>query len=75
MENDTVHGWVCGPRTYKFENWLFEVSAWSGPWPITKEGDPRKKAGRQFWSVIKKFDKLPKDKKERYRIGGGCQRF
>lgn len=67
-----VKGFICGPRLYEFDGWFFEIHAWCGPWPLKKDGEPRKRAGRVFWSVYDKFYKLTDEEKQSYRVGGGC---
>jgi hypothetical protein len=68
--------WMCSARQYRFEGWLFEDARSScGPWPLKKNGDPREKAGRQFYLMWGRFDKLSKAEKEKHRVGGGCERF
>ncbi len=68
-------GWICGPRTYYFKGWHFEYHAYCGPWPLKKDGEPRKRAGRVFWKVCQEFADLPKAEREKYRTGGGCAAF
>jgi hypothetical protein len=68
--------WMCSARQYRFEGWLFEDAGMAhGPWPLKKNGDPREKAGRKFYKMWGRFDKLSKAEKEKYRVGGGCERF
>ena len=50
-----VTGFLCGPRIYKYEGWEFEMHAWCGPWPHKRDGELRKRAGRKFWDMIKRF--------------------
>ena len=71
----TITGWYCGPRIYRYDGWTFEDSAASGPWPLTKSGEPRKRAGGRFWQLWDRFALLPKAEQESYRTGGGCQRI
>ena len=68
-------GFICGPRLYEFEGWFFEVSACSGPWPLKKDHDPRKRAGIVFYNMYDRFNKLTDKEKLTYRVGGGCVRF
>jgi hypothetical protein len=70
-----MSGFMCGPRLYKFKGWFFEVNAACGPWPLKKNGDPRTNAGRRFWKVWNAFNALSDKKKEKFRVGGGCQQF
>jgi hypothetical protein len=64
---------LCGPRIYTFEGWTFEDADYSGPWPLKKNGELRERAGRKFYQAWGRFDKLPKAKKEKLRLGGGCK--
>ena len=65
-------GFICGPRLYKFDGWFFEFSAYSGPWPLKKDGELRKRAGRKFYKMIDKFEALTEKEKAKCRAGGGC---
>ena len=67
-----AQGWICGPRLYEFEGWFFEVHSFCGPWPLKKDGDLRKRAGRKFWAMWKRFDALSDEDQKKYRVGGGC---
>ncbi len=70
MSSEKVTGWICGPRLYEYKGWFFEVSAGCGPWPLCKDGEPRKRAGDAFW---KTFDEFMKEKDiSKFRVGGGC---
>jgi len=68
-------GFICGPRLYEYDGWFFEEHAYCGPWPLKKNDDPRERAGRVFWKMWAKFDKLSKEEKLKYRVGGGCIQF
>ena len=63
-------GFLCGPRIYRYDGWEFEMHAWCGPWPHKQDGELRKRAGRKFWSMIKRFEAEPN--RELFRAGGGC---
>lgn len=66
-------GYLCGPRLYEFEGWFFEDAKFTGgPWPLKKDGELRKCAGRKFYSIYRRFSELPKSEQETYRVGGGC---
>jgi hypothetical protein len=67
-----IQGFICGPRLYEYKGWFFEVHPSYGPWPLTKDGEPRKRAGDVFYSVYTEFDKLSQEEKLQYRVGGGC---
>ena len=70
-----IQGFLCGPRLYKFNGWFFEINAFCGPWPLKKDGDPRKRAGRVFWKIADKFYALSDEEKKQYNVGGGCITF
>lgn len=70
-----VEGWVCGPRLYEYDGWFFEESSYASPWPLRKDGELRKRAGRKFWKMFTKFNKLSKKEKREYRVGGGCRQL
>ena len=74
-QEDEVHGWICGPRLYEYGGWFFEESYCGGPWPLRKDGELRKRAGRKFWKMWKHFNSLPETEKKLYRVGGGCTKF
>jgi len=67
-----MQAFFCGPRIYEYEGWLFEDHNYLGPWPLRKDGSPRKYAGRRFWETIKRFDKLDVAERKAYWVGGGC---
>jgi len=69
----TVRGFVCGPRLYEYDGWFFEVGAYSGPWPLKKDGELRARAGRKFWLMHDKWKSEPAP--ESFRVGGGCQQL
>jgi len=68
-----VTGFMCGPRIYKYNGWLFEYSQSSGPWPLKQDGEPRKCAGNKFYEMFEEFFK--REDKESFREGGGCERI
>lgn len=67
-----IEGFLCGPRLYEYDGWFFEVSIPSGPWPLKKDGELRKRAGDKFYSMFERFDNLSDEEKEKHRAGGGC---
>lgn len=72
MSTSTV--FLCGPRMYSFEGWTFEdADMMAGPWPLKQNGDPRAKAGRQFYQMWTRFDALTESERATCRVGGGCQ--
>jgi len=72
MEKVEIKGWICGPKIYEYKNWMFEESYMSGPWPLKKDGEPRKRAGKKFWDVWTQFNKLTDKQKRKYKLSGGC---
>lgn len=75
QESEPIHGWICGPRIYEYKGVEFEVHAWCGPCPLKKNGDPKIRIPKSFWTLWEEFSKLPKDEQEKFRLGGGCVRF
>ena len=73
MNKAKCQGFLCGPRIYEFDGWIFEDHSHSGPWPLTKDLLPRKRAGKRFYRMYAKFNASPD--KEQFRIGGGCVRL
>ena len=68
----TTHGFLCSPRIYEYEGWVFEFGQMGEPWPLNKTGEPAKRAGRTFYKMIDRFCEEPD--REKFRAGGGCQR-
>ena len=48
---------ICMPKLYKYEGWLFEVHSYCGPWPLKKDLSPRERAGRKFFKMYERFKK------------------
>ena len=69
-----VHIFLCGPRIYEYDGWTFEYGM-TTCWPLKKDGDPMKRAGRKFYAMIHKFFALTDKEQATYRVGGGCQEF
>jgi len=67
-------GFICSPPIYEFEGWIFEYHQTS-VWPLTKDYEPRKRAGRKFYAMLDRFCTLTDDQKKEYRVGGGCAAF
>ena len=67
-----MQAFLCGPRIYEYEGWLFEDHNYLGPWPLRRDGEPRKYASHRFWEMIKRFDKLSPAERKQYQMGGGC---
>lgn len=70
-----VKGWVCMARIYEYKGWLFEVPGMDIPWPLKKDGEPRKRAGNKFWNMYSEFERLTDNEQEKYRVAGGCLWF
>lgn len=70
-----IHGFICTRRTYNYKGWEFEWGAYQGPWPLRKDGELRKRAGRVFWRICDEFAKLTDEEKEKHRTDGGCEPF
>ncbi len=68
-------GFMCGPRVYEYEGIVFEIPSIWCPCQLKKNGDPKQRVGKAFYDFYKRFDALPDDEKEKYRIGGGRTRF
>lgn len=68
-------GFVCSAPEYEYKGWVFEIHAYMGPWPLKKNGDPRKRAGRKFYKMWEEFSTLTEDEQKSFRIGGGCRKF
>ena len=74
-ESGEIHGWLCGPRIYKYKGVEFEIHSWCGPCPLKKDGSPKVRIPKSFWDLFEEFDKMPKKEQEKFRAGGGCVRF
>lgn len=70
-----MSGFVCGPKVYRYKGILFEYHSYFGPWPLNKNYQPRARAGKKFFDLVKEFDKLSERQKERCFLGGGCIRI
>jgi hypothetical protein len=66
-------GFICSTPLYQYGGWLFEYNPYIGPWPVRKDGEPYKRAGERFFKLFDEWSELPD--KEKYRIGGGCERI
>ena len=69
------HGFLCSSPVYEFEGITFEYPAYAGPWPLKKNGDPKQRAGRKFYALVRRFEKMPDEEQEKHRVYGGCVRF
>ena len=67
-------GFICGPRIYEYKGVTIELS-YSGPWPINKRGEPYQRLPHDVSLALDEFIKMGDEESEKYRTGGGCQRF
>ena len=67
-----ITGYFCGPGLYEFEGWFFEYGP-CGPWPLRKDGEPFKRAGRKFWDMFTRWSMLTEKQRAATKVGGGCQ--
>lgn len=65
---------LCSTPIYEFRGWLFEYGHMTC-WPLKKDGEPRKRAGRKFYSIVDEFLRLPDEQQKAHRVGGGCTEF
>lgn len=64
----------CSNSQYLYKGCYFEFHSYCGPWPLKKNGDPRKYAGKKFWSMWEEFAKLSDIERESFKIyQGGCK--
>ena len=70
-----IKGFLCSSPVYEFEETLFEFSYMRDPWPLKRDGEPKKRAGKKFYDVFSRFLALPEEEREKHRVGGGCRRF
>lgn len=71
-----MSGIMCSSSQFEFEGWYFEFHRYCGPWPLKKNGDPRKRAGNKFYKMYDKFSKLSPKQQEKYMVyKGGCVSF
>lgn len=68
-------GFICTVPIYKYKGWLFEYKPHTGAWPLKKDGEPRKRAGMVFWTLLDEFLQLTEDEQRQYRLSGGCIQF
>ena len=69
-----MNGFVCSTPIYEFRGWKFEYGH-AGCWPLKKDGELRKRAGRKFYAIIDEFLRLPEGERKAHRVGGGCTEF
>ena len=69
-----MNGFICSTPIYEFKGWIFEYGP-AGCWPLKKDGELRKKAGRKFYAIVDEFLRLPDEQRKAHRVGGGCTVF
>jgi len=72
---EQLHGIICFAPMYEYRGWLFEYRPYMGPWPLKKDGEPKKRAGNRFWAVFSEWFDLTEDEQNATRVGGGCMEF
>ena len=61
--------WIlCTPPLYRYDGWYFEWQSYGSPWPLCNDGELRKRAGREFWRMIDRFQKLTPAERKQYRV-------
>jgi len=70
-------GFLCSTPVYKYKGWTFQYGSYGScePWPLKKDGELYKRAGKRFYDVFSEWWDLPEEEQEAYRVGGGCERF
>jgi hypothetical protein len=67
---------VCSNNIYEYKGWIIEFHHFCGPWPLTKDFTPKKRAGKVFWSIWEEFSKLPTKEQIGYiKHTGGCRKL
>lgn len=68
MTVQVIH--VSRTPVYQFEGWLFEYGKYlyQTPWPLRKDFEPRKRAGRKFYDMLGRFLELSEEERGRYRV-------
>ena len=62
-------GFISLADIYRFEGYVFEWHHFCGPMPLHRHTlDPRKTIPPGFWDMVSRWQKLPKDEWEKYRI-------
>lgn len=64
-------GFLCSPPLYEYDGWFFQYGHYIC-WPLCKDGEPRKRAGKKFYDMLDRFFALSEEEQESYRVGGGC---
>lgn len=68
-------GYLCLASIYEYKGWIFEFSYAAGPWPLKKDGELRKRAGKKFWDMFNEFIFLSDEEQKTFRVSGGCIPF
>lgn len=70
-------GFTCSAPLYEYEHggktWLIEVPKIGGPWLIKPGGDPYVRFPGGGWAALDAF--IAESDRERFRVGGGYERF
>jgi len=68
MDSVLIH--VSFLKAYEFEGCLFEYDRNKPfpPWPLKKDHEPKKLAGRKFFDLFGRFNELTLDEQEKYRV-------
>lgn len=68
-----MSGFLCSARIYEFDGQTFEFNEYTGPWPIRKDGERYKRAGKKFYDLFDQW--YHTHDRESFRVGGGCERW
>lgn len=63
-------GYICYGKAYNFKGFYFEWHSFHGPWPLKKDGEPRKTIPAGFWEMVSEFQMLSDEEKEGLRVRG-----
>ena len=72
--DERMTGFLCSTPRYKYKGVHFEYG-YFGPEKLTADGEPAKRQGDKFYKAIEEWESLPEEEQEKYRVGGGCERF
>jgi len=67
--------YICSAGIYKYGKWTFEYGMGVGLNPLTKTGDPYKRVPNKFYRDMEPWLNLTDKGKDKYRLGGGCERL
>ncbi len=64
------NSFICCPDgPYDFEGYLFEVHSYFGPAHLRRtDGDIRIVQSQAFFAAVERWQKLPKEEREKYRV-------